>query len=213
MSKKNIFLVVFAIILFIILAIAIKADYLYGFESWVYNKATEYMSDFLTAFFCIITTIGGPIGIMIVCAIIFIVPQLRNKIAIPVSIAVITSFALNTVLKLFFARERPNILRLVSESFYSFPSGHAMVNMTLYFILIIYAHKLIKSRKIRYTIYITLSLLILIIGFTRIYLGVHYAGDIIGGWLMGAVVSIVVYTIMKKSTLIEENKMLEEKQN
>lgn len=206
MSKKNLFLIICAIILFIILSIAIKADYLYGFESWIYSEATEHMSDFLTTILIIITNIGGPIGIMCVCAIIFAIPKLRNRVAIPVTLAVTSSFFLNIILKQLFARERPNILRLVSESFYSFPSGHAMVNMALYSILIIYAYKLIKNKKLKYSIYAILTSLIFAIGFTRIYLGVHYAGDIIGGWLIGFVVSIIVYSIMKKSTIINYDK-------
>ena len=43
----------------------------------------------------------------------------------------------------------------------------------------------------------------MVIGFTRIYLGVHYAGDIIGGWLMGFAVSLIVYMIMKKTTITD----------
>lgn len=207
MSKKNILLAICAIILFFILAFFIKADQLYGFESWVYAEATEHMSEFLTAILVFITNIGGPIGIMCVCTIIYIIPKLRNRVAIPVSIAVVSSLVLNTILKSIFARERPNILRLVSENYYSFPSGHAMVNMALYSILIIYAYKLVKNKKIRYTIYTVLTALILVIGFTRIYLGVHYAGDIIGGWLMGFAVSLIVYMIMKKTTITDyENK-------
>lgn len=207
MNRKNILLAICAIILFFILAFFIKADQLYGFESWVYAEATEHMSDFLTAILVFITNIGGPIGIMCVCAVIYAIPKLRNRVAIPVSIAVVSSLVLNTILKGIFARERPNILRLVSENYYSFPSGHAMVNMALYSILIIYAYKLIKNKKIRYTIYTVLTALILVIGFTRIYLGVHYAGDIIGGWLMGFAVSLIVYMIMKKTTITDyENK-------
>ena len=95
MSKKNLFLIICAIILFIILSIAIKADYLYGFESWIYSEATEHMSDFLTTILIIITNIGGPIGIMCVCAIIFAIPKLRNRVAIPVTLAVTSSFFLN----------------------------------------------------------------------------------------------------------------------
>lgn len=201
MNKRNIILVVSAIILFIFLAIAIKADFLYGFESWFYDEAIEHMSEPLTFILTIITHIGGPIGIAIICAIIFIIPKTRNRIFIPVSLSVSIAFILNTILKAIFARERPNILRLVSETYYSFPSGHAMVNMALYFIIMIYTYKLIKNKKIKILIYTFLSTLIFSIGFTRIYLGVHYAGDIIGGWLLGFAVSILVYMIMKKSTI------------
>ena len=143
---------------------------------------------------------------MCICGIIFAIPKLRNRIAIPVSVTITISFLLNILLKNIFARERPDILRLVSESFYSFPSGHAMINMALYSILIFYAYNLVKSKKLRYLIYLVLTSLVLLIGFTRVYLGVHYAGDILGGWLMGLVVSIITYAVLKKPTITEYGK-------
>ena len=168
MSKKNILLIVMSIILFIILAIAINADILSGFESWVYFESVEHMSDILTNILIFITNFGGPIGISLICITIFLIPKLRNKLGLPVSIAVSTSFILNIILKLIFARERPDILRLVTENSYSFPSGHAMINMALYTVLIIYAYKSIKSKRIKYPLIILMMILVIAIGFTRI---------------------------------------------
>lgn len=204
MSKKNVTLTVLAIILFSVLAIAINADYLSGFESWVYNKSVEHMSEALTNVLKVITNIGGPIGVSIVCLVIYLVPKLRNKVGIPVSLSVVSSFTLNFVLKLCFARERPNILRLVSESSFSFPSGHAMVNMALYTILIIYTFKFLDNKKLKVPLIIGMTFLIAAIGFTRVYLGVHYAGDILGGWLLGFAVSMVIYMIMKHTTINDD---------
>lgn len=204
MSKKNILLIVMSIVLFIILAIAINADILSGFESWVYFESVEHMSDILTNILIFITNFGGPIGISLICITIFLIPKLRNKLGLPVSIAVSTSFILNIILKLIFARERPDILRLVTENSYSFPSGHAMINMALYTVLIIYAYKSIKSKRIKYPLIIAMMLLVIAIGFTRIYLGVHYAGDIIGGWLLGFAIGLSVYMLMKNSSINDD---------
>ena len=204
MSKKNILLIVMSIILFIILAIAINADILSGFESWVYFESVEHMSDILTNILIFITNFGGPIGISLICITIFLIPKLRNKLGLPVSIAVSTSFILNIILKLTFARERPDILRLVTENSYSFPSGHAMINMALYTVLIIYAYKSIKSKRIKYPLIILMMILVIAIGFTRIYLGVHYAGDIIGGWLLGFAIGLCVYMLMKNSSINDD---------
>ena len=204
MSKKNILLIVMSIVLFIILAIAINADILSGFESWVYFESVEHMSDILTNILIFITNFGGPIGISLICITIFLIPKLRNKLGLPVSIAVSTSFILNIILKLIFARERPDILRLVTENSYSFPSGHAMINMALYTVHIIYAYKFIKSKRIKYPLIIAMMLLVIAIGFTRIYLGVHYAGDIIGGWLLGFAIGLSVYMLMKNSSINDD---------
>lgn len=204
MSKKNILLIVMSIVLFIILAIAINADILTGFESWIYFKSVEHMSDILTNILIFITNLGGPIGVFLICLAIFLIPKLRNRLGLPVSIAVSTSFVLNIILKLIFARERPDILRLVTENSYSFPSGHAMINMALYTVLIIYAYKFIKSKRIKYPLIIAMMLLVIAIGFTRIYLGVHYAGDIIGGWLLGFAIGLSVYMLMKNSSINDD---------
>lgn len=204
MSKKNILLIVMSIILFIILAIAINADILTGFESWIYFKSVEHMSDILTNILIFITNLGGPIGVFLICLAIFLIPKLRNRLGLPVSIAVSTSFVLNIILKLIFARERPDILRLVTENSYSFPSGHAMVNMALYTVLIIYAYKFIRSKRIKYPLIILMMILVIAIGFTRIYLGVHYAGDIIGGWLLGFAIGLFVYMLMKNSSINDD---------
>ncbi|MBO5477296.1 MAG: phosphatase PAP2 family protein [Clostridia bacterium] len=204
MSKKNVTLTILAVILFSVLAIAIKADYLAGFESWIYSESVEHMSEPLTNVLKIITNIGGPIGILVICLTILLIPKLRNKVGIPVSLAVVSSFTLNFVLKLCFARERPNILRLVSESSFSFPSGHAMVNMALYTILIIYTFKFMDKKKFKIPLITFMTLLIVAIGFTRVYLGVHYAGDILGGWLLGFAVSMVIYMIMKHTTINDD---------
>ena len=204
MRKKNILLVLMSIVLFIILAIAINADILSGFESWVYFESVGHMSDILTNILIFITNFGGPIGISLICITIFLIPKLRNKLGLPVSIAVSTSFILNIILKLIFARERPDILRLVTENSYSFPSGHAMINMALYTVLIIYAYKFIKSKRIKYPLIIAMMLLVIAIGFTRIYLGVHYAGDIIGGWLLGFAIGLSVYMLMKNSSINDD---------
>ena len=108
------------------------------------------------------------------------------------------------IVKPFFARERPDILRLVTENSYSFPSGHAMVNMALYTVLIIYAYKFIRSKRIKYPLIILMMILVIAIGFTRIYLGVHYAGDIIGGWLLGFAIGLCVYMLMKNSSINDD---------
>ena len=109
------------------------------------------------------------------------------------SITVISAATLNFILKNAFARERPDILRLINETNYSFPSGHAMNNAALYTMLTILTFKYIKSKPKIITLTTIFVYLVLAIGFSRLYLGVHYAGDVIGGWLLGFLVALVVY--------------------
>ena len=103
---------------------------------------------------------------------------------------------LNQGLKLFFSRERPSDLMLINEKGFSFPSGHAMVSAAFYGVLIylIWKTNISKNKKIVLTI--ILSMLIFLIGISRIYLGVHYASDVVGGFALSLSYVIIVTALI-----------------
>ena len=88
-------------------------------------------------------------------------------------------------LKLAFARERPDVaLRLVRASGFAFPSGHAMASAAIYAALAHVARG--RSRSWRRWAMPTLAVaLVAVVGWSRVYLNVHYASDVLGGWLLG----------------------------
>ncbi len=203
---KKILLIVIPIILFAFLALYIQAGYSIRFENWVYAEAVEHMNPFLTNIIRIITHLGDPIIVTSITILLVIIPKTRKKVGYPMAAAVIVSEALNLILKEIFARERPNILQLVNETTYSFPSGHAMINTTVYTMLGIFAIKYIRSKKIKIPVIIMCIIMPLIISFSRVYLGVHYAGDVLGGMLLGFAVTVFIYALLKK-----EEKLLQAK--
>ncbi len=203
---KKILLIVIPIILFAFLALYIQAGYSIRFENWVYAEAVEHMNAFLTNIIRIITHLGDPIIVTSITILLVIIPKTRKKVGYPMAAAVIVSEALNLILKEIFARERPNILQLVNETTYSFPSGHAMINTTVYTMLGIFAIKYIRSKKIKISVIIMCIIMPLIISFSRVYLGVHYAGDVLGGMLLGFAVTVFIYALLKK-----EEKLLQAK--
>lgn len=203
---KKILLIVIPIILFAFLALYIQAGYSIRFENWVYAEAVEHMNPFLTNIIRIITHLGDPIIVTSITILLVIIPKARKKVGYPMAAAVIVSEALNLILKEIFARERPNILQLVNETTYSFPSGHAMINTTVYTMLGIFAIKYIRSKKIKIPVIIMCIIMPLIISFSRVYLGVHYAGDVLGGMLLGFAVTVFIYALLKK-----EEKLLQAK--
>ncbi|PEZ06853.1 phosphatase PAP2 family protein [Priestia megaterium] len=94
---------------------------------------------------------------------------------------------LNQLLKLSFQRDRPNLHRLIEIDGYSFPSGHAMSAFAVYGALSFLLWHDISTRWGRIALILTSSVIILMIGISRIYLGVHYPSDIIGGFLAGGI--------------------------
>ena len=80
-------------------------------------------------------------------------------------------------------RARPTGFRLITETGYSFPSGHSMVSMAFYGYLIYLIYKNVRNKKLRWAFITGFGLLIFIIGMSRIYLGVHYTSDVFAGFL------------------------------
>lgn len=109
------------------------------------------------------------------------------------------ALALNNLLKLIIHRIRPN-LYLIKETGYSFPSGHAMLTLVFYGILVYFVFQQTSSRKWRAALVVFSSLLTLAVGVSRIYLGVHYPSDVVGAYLAGAgwlAVSILIIRLLR----------------
>lgn len=98
------------------------------------------------------------------------------------------SHVLNTLIKALVARERPRIFIEANAEGYSFPSGHAMISMVSYGLLIYFLVKRLSSMKVIMTIKISFSLLILLIGMSRFLINVHYPTDILTGFLIGYII-------------------------
>jgi undecaprenyl-diphosphatase len=195
--RKHVWLAAVSATLFVLLALYVRAGITVGFEGWIYTKAVAHMSPAITAVVKGVTHLGDTTTVAVFCLLLVVIPRSRKTIALPVSSAVVLSALLNILLKELFARERPDILRLINETSYSFPSGHAMINASLYTMLIIMCFKFIKSRSRRLAVSVPCGLVAAAIGFSRVYLGVHYAGDILGGWIIGFAVAILVYAFWK----------------
>lgn len=151
---------------------------LYTINSW--------STPFWNQFFLIATQFGdvpAVVGIMGVTLAILIARRRYHK-AIVVAAAVGGIAALSLVLKVVFGRPRPDLWeQLISISSYAFPSAHAMVSAILAACLIY------LSWKTRYVgiVAIFATVYALVIAFSRLYLGVHYPTDIIGGWILSVV--------------------------
>lgn len=169
---------IISFILFLVTVILITNDNKY-FDNYIINLF-KYKSDILTNIMKIITFLGSALSIILLTVLLIIVVKgKRNKILILINVIVTT--LLNQLLKNVFQRGRP-IDSIIEESGYSFPSGHSMVSMAFYGFLIYLVYK--SNIKYKGLFVGLLSVLIVLIGISRIYLGVHYPTDVIGGFTL-----------------------------
>lgn len=157
----------------------------------------------LTTIFKMITNLGGSY-VLITISILALIVLKNKRIAITINLNLIISATLNFILKNIIQRPRPEGYRLIDESGYSFPSGHSMVSMAFYGLLIYLIWKKVKNKKIKYIACTLLGILIPTIGFSRIYLGVHYASDVVAGFVI-SIAYLVVFTTVTKSIFEIEN--------
>ena len=87
---------------------------------------------------------------------------------------------------------------MVEESSFSFPSGHAMASMAFYGLIMYYIYKYVKNKTVKNVICTILSILIFLVGVSRIYLGVHYVSDVIAGFLLSMVYLVLYITFVLK---------------
>lgn len=194
-QKKNIkwVIVLICISIFVYLMQAVWGSRVLPIDTSGYGfMSKHFISNSLTPVMRLITQFGGTI-LMIVWALASLVLIKNKRIAISVVSNLVLIALLNNILKLIVRRARPTGFRLIAETGYSFPSGHSMVSMAFYGYLIYLIYKNVRNKKLRWTLIACFSLLILIIGMSRIYLGVHYTSDVFAGFLF-SLGYLVIYT-------------------
>ncbi len=195
--KKKYILTVTLIILFITIAYLVKSDNIKWFDSFVYKIVTLNKLSTMTAFYKFITQFSNEFMILLICFVSFIVFK-NKKYGLLISLNAMLVFLINYILKSIFTRSRPFDLMLIFESGYSFPSGHAMVSLSFYGFIIYLINKLNLDKKIKIFFSILLIILIILIGLSRIYLGVHYPSDVLAGYLISLAYLIIYISIGEK---------------
>lgn len=204
--KKNFNLLLFflCIILFLAFAEDVFTKEIMQGDVIGYEFVSSYIiSDKLTPIIKIVTNFGEAIILGIITILILILIK-NKKIGLSVLINLCSVTVLNLVLKSILQRPRPNEYRIINETGYSFPSGHSMISMAFYGFIIYLIYKNIKNKYLKWISIILLSILILMIGFSRIYLGVHYVSDVLAGFLFSISYLIVYIKIINKCLFIEE---------
>ncbi|MBQ8615866.1 MAG: phosphatase PAP2 family protein [Clostridia bacterium] len=165
--------------------ILVLCDYSFKIDNFNVVVANN-RNSFWNGFFEIFTHIGSfyTLAILAFIAVIllwFVKKDKRMSVFYAVCFAVVCIS--NYVIKIIVRRARPDLM-IISETGYSFPSGHSMMSFAFFMLLIHFVWITLKNKPLKISLTIIFSVLIEMIGFSRIYLGVHYLTDIIAGWLI-----------------------------
>ena len=157
------------------------------FDDRVFDSIKPYINKGLTSVMLVITFLGKhnlliPLNFILI---LFFIYRKERWFATRIAALSLSSLLLMFILKFFFQRNRPQQQLIDDVSGYSFPSGHALISVVFYGLFIHMIWHEVKTRWLRILLMIILGVLILLIAFSRIYLRVHYASDVIAGIAVG----------------------------
>lgn len=165
-------------------------------DNSVYQLIFSFRNQFLDTFFITITKLGNT-STVIITILIFLIFLSKEERKILLT-GTISTVSINSIIKKIIKRPRPDHLRLIKQGGYSYPSGHTMISIAVYGFLLYLVYKKVKSKKVRIILSTLLVFIIILIGMSRIYVGVHYPSDVIGGYLLATVIQILVIVFFQK---------------
>jgi membrane-associated phospholipid phosphatase len=163
---------------------------------WLRGRATDPLTDVFRA----ITSLGNFVTLVVVTVIAVAVLWRRRERTdgVFVAFAFLGAQVLSSAMKLGFRRERPFFPDpLATESTFSFPSGHALVSLAVYGSIALVLARRLRRRRDRIVLFGATGLLVLAIGFSRLYLGVHFLSDVLAGFAAGAAWVALLYVALE----------------
>ena len=163
-------------------------------------------NDNLTKVLTVITNIGSAYSLISLTFLISLIATIkRKKLPINTIINLISVFIISQIFKAIIRRPRPAEIFLVKASGYSYPSGHTMVSFAFFTFIAYSLLEKIDNKILKMMIRLITLLLVIAIGFSRIYLGVHHFTDVLGGYLLG-LSYLLVFLNIRASVIKKEKK-------
>lgn len=204
-QSRRAMLVLVAVLVFTWLLFEIKTDDIMRMDAAAYSLVVMHMrAAWLTPIMQSISDLAYPVVLVVMLLVIEVfAPGRRPGLCAAVNLVLAT--LLNLLLKTLIQRPRPEGYRLVAESGFSFPSGHSMVAMAFYGLLIWMVWRYEKDALVRRLGVIGFGLVIVLVGLSRIYLGVHYASDVLAGFC-ASIAWLGVYTKLLAPVFLAQRK-------
>ena len=192
--------------IFIILTILVLTGVTNKIDLSIESFIISIRNDSLTKILTIITNIGSAYSLISLTFLISLIATIkRKKLPINTIINLISVFIISQIFKAIIRRPRPAEIFLVKASGYSYPSGHTMVSFAFFTFIAYSLLEKIDNKILKMMIRLITLLLVIAIGFSRIYLGVHHFTDVLGGYLLG-LSYLLVFLNIRASVIKKEKK-------
>ena len=197
-KRTNIIIIIVLAIILLLEIVLVKLGVFNTIDIFIYSHASKIINNTNTLIFRGFSVLGTEIFILFFCLICIILNKSRG---VAISVVVLASTLLNQALKIIVRRPRPNINPLAVENSFSFPSGHTMIMVVIGGILIYLLwqkrgdNAKCNTKWIARNVILTviICLIAITVMFSRIYLGVHYFSDIVGGITSGLLFLFISY--------------------
>lgn len=186
-----------ALIAFAVILACVLTGHAAGFDDPVREFFYSLRGPLMTRVAVFITTLANKYVIIGLCLLLLIVPQTRLTFGVPLSAGALGTMLLNTLIKHIVGRLRPDVLHLVVEEGYSFPSGHSITSMFFYGFAIWLVWRNVKNPTARNILTVLLAVPMLLIGPTRVYLGVHFPTDVLAAWCLAIAAIMLAIEIIR----------------
>lgn len=183
---KNINLIL-AIIIFIVTTVLLFTGNAFYIDKYVFEFVRKPGMG-LYNFFKVITNLGGKKFIVLIILMSFLLYRSNKEIPISMTTLAFITTVINQFLKYTIKRPRPLFIGIIKETGYSFPSGHSMITIAIYGYIIYLINNSNIDKYIKYLLNSIFTLLIILIPISRVYLGVHFATDIIAGMSLSYII-------------------------
>lgn len=205
MNKNNFKILITVVILTFLFLSQGYTNILKPFDLKIISYIQSLENEYLTVFYKMITIIADTYqsAIITILLVTFLYFKKHYREALFLAITMTTCGLAMPLLKNIFSRERPNFYRLIEISGYSFPSGHTTSATTMYLTLAIILLSIMKKLN-KYFVFSIAILGIVIIGSSRIYLGVHYPTDVMAGICLGISIVSTVYCLYYSNSSEED---------
>jgi membrane-associated phospholipid phosphatase len=175
----------------------LRESEVFFFDAPLLSAAHQLATPAMDSFFVLVSKLGYAWGVIPLDIGLFawLVFRRRKGDGLFFGLAVLGSMLLNIAAKQHFSRIRPQLwLSVAPETSFSFPSGHAMGSATLGVALCF----LFWPTRWRWPVIVASAMFVVLVGFSRIYLGVHYPSDVLGGWAAGTAWAVAVHQLVVK---------------